>query len=89
MIRAASTAQLLAMKLAAWRDAVDRADAYHGSVWPQKVCVNVFRGFARLKKQHQRGTPCNHELGSSCVSLELLGKRCERRFDVLGGKWHA
>jgi hypothetical protein len=26
-IRAASTAQLLAMKLAAWRDAIDRADA--------------------------------------------------------------
>ena len=27
VVRAASTAQLLAMKLAAWRDAVDRADA--------------------------------------------------------------
>ena len=26
-IRAASTAQLLAMKLAAWRDAIDRSDA--------------------------------------------------------------
>jgi hypothetical protein len=26
-VRAASTAQLLAMKLAAWRDAIDRADA--------------------------------------------------------------
>jgi len=26
-VRAASTAQLLAMKLAAWRDAVDRGDA--------------------------------------------------------------
>jgi Nucleotidyltransferase of unknown function (DUF6036) len=27
MVRAASTAQLLAMKLAAWRDAIDRSDA--------------------------------------------------------------
>lgn len=29
IVRAASTAQLLAMKLAAWRDAIDRSDAQH------------------------------------------------------------
>lgn len=87
IVRAASTPQLLAMKLAAWRDAIDRADAQlllsrmSGSaeeVWRAVVQfvprINATRRRTRLKTY---GTRCMNitELVRALVAGDLLKAR--------------
>lgn len=64
VVRAASTAQLLAMKLAAWRDAVDRADA--------KLLLSQMRGSATEIWDAVKPFVPAHQLQKASYALEDL-----------------
>lgn len=64
LVRAASTAQLLAMKLAAWRDAIDRADA--------KLLLSNMPGSAEEVWSAIKTFVPPHQLGKASYAFEDL-----------------